>query len=145
MIIDPWTKYLKDKARKKQAKAWRKKKGLTKPSENKKPKKKKSKPKDAGKFYKSWEWKQIRYEVLRERGNRCELCGVSPSDTFHGYLVVDHIQSVRKHPEKRLDKSNLQILCNDCNMGKSDKYHDDWRPETATPANHADIKEWLDE
>lgn len=76
-------------------------------------------------FYDSWEWKRLRYEVLRERGPICECCGTTAA---HGVrIVVDHIQPVRRYPERRLDKANLQILCDDCNMGKGSRDETDWR------------------
>lgn len=78
---------------------------------------------DIGEFYKSWEWKKLRYEILKERGRRCECCGATPDNG--AVIVVDHIQPVRKHWNLRLEKSNLQILCNDCNMGKG--WHDTTR------------------
>jgi 5-methylcytosine-specific restriction endonuclease McrA len=33
--------------------------------------------------------------------------------------LVDHIESVREHPEKRLDPSNLQSMCFKCHHRKS--------------------------
>lgn len=87
-------------------------------------KKNSSKP-DA--FYKSWAWKKVRYNALRIHGQRCQCCGWRPGDTSHGYLVVDHIKPRSKHPKLELEVSNLQIMCNDCNMGKSNIYTDDFR------------------
>jgi len=78
-------------------------------------------------FYTSWEWKRARYEALRIHGNRCQCCGWTPNDTKHGHLVVDHIKPRSKHPSLQLDVNNLQVLCNDCNMGKSNVYEDDYR------------------
>ena len=43
----------------------------------------------------------------------CPVCG-SEND-----LVVDHINPVRYFWEQRLDKKNLQLLCNDCNLEKT--------------------------
>ena len=73
-------------------------------------------------FYDSWEWKKVRYEAIKRYGRRCMCCGATSQ------IVVDHIKPVRRHPELSLDLSNLQILCDECNRGKS--YHDetDWRP-----------------
>lgn len=78
-------------------------------------------------FYTSWEWKRVRYEALRIHGQRCQCCGWQPGDTSGGRLVVDHIKPRRKFPELALDVENLQVLCNDCNMGKSNVYEDDFR------------------
>jgi 5-methylcytosine-specific restriction endonuclease McrA len=68
-------------------------------------------------FYKSPAWRSLRYEVLKERGRRCECCGCTPSDGRE--VHVDHIEPRSKNPARELDKSNLQILCADCNLGKS--------------------------
>jgi len=96
-----------------------------------------AKPKVAKKksdaFYASWEWKAARYEALKLHGRRCQCCGWRPGDTPLGHLVVDHIKPRSKHPELQLDVSNLQCLCNDCNMGKSNVYEDDFR----------DIEDWF--
>jgi 5-methylcytosine-specific restriction endonuclease McrA len=42
-------------------------------------------------------------------------------------IVVDHIRPLRKHWHLRLDPANLQVLCSDCNMGKSNSDVTDWR------------------
>lgn len=78
-------------------------------------------------FYASWEWKAARYEALRVHGHRCQCCGWAPGDTHGGRLVVDHIKPRSKFPELELDQANLQVLCNDCNMGKSNVHTDDFR------------------
>ena len=67
-------------------------------------------------FLNTWEWKTLRYEVLLEQGAVCKCCGAKPSDGVT--LCVDHIKPRRTHPQLALDKTNLQVLCNDCNMGK---------------------------
>lgn len=92
-----------------------------------KPPKPKTAPAPKDGFYSSWEWKQARYEALARFSHRCQCCGWQPGDTTHGYLVVDHIKPRRKFPELALEQANLQVLCNDCNMGKGHIYHDDFR------------------
>ena len=49
-------------------------------------------------------------------GARCRLCGAVPSDGIR--LHVDHVKPWSKGGETVLE--NLQILCNVCNIGKSD-------------------------
>ena len=67
-------------------------------------------------FYRTQEWRSLRVEVLAESNRRCLLCGSSPE---HGItLHVDHIKPRSQFPELALDKSNLQVLCEDCNVGK---------------------------
>lgn len=76
-------------------------------------------------FYAGKAWQTLRYRVLSERGNRCECCGAGPDDGVR--LDVDHIKPRSRYPELALDKSNLQVLCQPCNMGKSNRHEDDWR------------------
>lgn len=91
--------------------------------------------KKAAEFYQSWDWKKVRYEALRLHGHRCQCCGWKPGDTERGFLVVDHIKPRGKYPALALVLSNLQVLCNDCNMGKSNVFEDDFRD-----AHHARIQ-----
>ena len=81
----------------------------------------------ADNLYESWEWKEARFAALKACGRRCLCCGWSPGQGGRNHLVVDHIKPVRTHPHLALDRGNHQVLCNDCNMGKSYKYTDDFR------------------
>jgi 5-methylcytosine-specific restriction endonuclease McrA len=76
-------------------------------------------------FYQSRAWRALRYRVLVKRGGRCECCGRSASDGVR--IVVDHIVPVKKCWDRRLDETNLQVLCNDCNLAKSSQDATDWR------------------
>ena len=76
-------------------------------------------------FYKSYEWRKIRYNVLEANDGRCECCGRSKHDGI--VLHVDHIKPLRKNWKLRLRESNLQILCNECNHGKGNRFETDWR------------------
>lgn len=96
-----------------------------KPESPKREPKQKTQPKDP--FYSSWAWKKLRYEALAKFEHRCQCCGWQPGDTERGHLVVDHIKPRRHYPELELSLSNVQILCNDCNMGKGHHYADDFR------------------
>lgn len=57
----------------------------------------------------------LRKEVFKRDGNRCVQCGAKKEDgaTLH----VDHIIPVSKGGTDELD--NLQTLCSDCNLNKS--------------------------
>lgn len=71
-------------------------------------------------FYSTREWRELRVKVLNEQGFKCIWCNRTPKD--HGIVLhVDHIKPKSKYPELALDKSNLQVLCEDCNKGKSNK------------------------
>ncbi len=94
-------------------------------SYNYKPKNITVKAKTKGDFYKSKEWRALRVKALNNQGRKCCLCGRSPKDGI--VLHVDHIKPRSKYPELELKLRNLQILCEDCNLGKSNKYEEDWR------------------
>ena len=91
------------------------------------PKKQRAPSHKPDRFYSSWEWKRVRYEALKIHGRRCQCCGWQPGDTPHGHLVVDHIKPRRRFPALELSVDNLQVLCNDCNMGKGAVHQDDYR------------------
>jgi DNA repair exonuclease SbcCD ATPase subunit len=85
-------------------------------------------PRNPKAFYASWDWKKKRMEALLKHGHRCQSCGASPSNLHSIRLVVDHIKPIRTHWNLRLDLSNLQVLCDDCNMGKGHWLEADFRP-----------------
>ena len=68
------------------------------------------------KFYESREWLDIRYQVLKRDNFMCQVCGATKLD---GKLHVDHIKPLSLYPKLKLDKNNLQVLCEKCNLGKS--------------------------
>ncbi len=76
-------------------------------------------------FYKTKEWRKARYNALIHYGNRCQLCGKAPGNGVE--LHVDHILPRSQYPERCLDETNLQVLCNDCHIAKGIKYLDDCR------------------
>lgn len=76
-------------------------------------------------FYDTREWQTLRYEALKASSGRCCACGSRPSE--NNPLHVDHIKPRSKHPELQLILSNLQVLCKNCNLGKSNTDSTDWR------------------
>lgn len=80
---------------------------------------------DIDAFYASWEWKRVRYDFLKNLDRRCQCCGATPGHNIR--IVVDHIKPIRFHWNLRLLMSNLQLLCDDCNMGKGSRDETDWR------------------
>lgn len=76
-------------------------------------------------FYWSEAWREVRYIALRRSRGVCELCGSGP--TLGKPLHVDHIKPRSKYPQLELDPDNLQVLCFDCNLGKSNTDEIDWR------------------
>ena len=81
--------------------------------------------KNTSKFYMSFEYRQLRYEVLAEQSGTCQLCGRTRKDGC--IMHLDHIVPISKDWSRRLDKSNMQVLCEDCNLGKSNLDDTDWR------------------
>jgi hypothetical protein len=77
--------------------------------------------KDKQLFYQSREWQSLRYDVLRASGAICSLCGASPNNKPGVVIHVDHIKPISKYWHLRKDRDNLQVLCGECNQGKSDK------------------------
>lgn len=75
-------------------------------------------------FYQSREWRQIRYEALRKHGGRCLCCGRSGKQGV--VLHVDHIRPRSLYPDLALSINNLQVLCEDCNLGKSNHDAVEW-------------------
>lgn len=81
-------------------------------------------------FYSTRAWLDLRYKVLVKHGGRCQCCGV---DAARGAILnVDHIKPRSLYPELELEESNLQVLCADCNRGKSNKDETDFRPALAS-------------
>lgn len=83
-------------------------------------------------FYESREWRHVRYQALVRSDGRCQCCGASSKDgaTLH----VDHIKPRSKYRRLELELSNLQVLCADCNLGKSNVDETDWRQEYTASA-----------
>lgn len=61
---------------------------------------------------------KMRYQVLRRDRYRCVLCGRSPAKSLDVELHIDHIIPFCKGGETTV--KNLQTLCSECNLGKSD-------------------------
>ena len=76
-------------------------------------------------FYKSYDWRKVRYDALVAADGKCQLCGRCKHDGI--ILNVDHIISLRKDWKRRADITNLQVLCNECNHGKGNRDSTDWR------------------
>lgn len=76
-------------------------------------------------FYDTDAWRALRYRALSRSNGKCELCGSSKQDGV--ILHVDHIKPRSRFPELELSLDNLQVLCADCNLGKSNRDTRDWR------------------
>ena len=77
-------------------------------------------------FYVMREWREVRYEALKLSDGRCSLCGRSKRE--NGVVLhVDHIKPRSIRPDLQFEVLNLQVLCEDCNIGKSNYCDIDWR------------------
>lgn len=61
---------------------------------------------------------RLRFRVMQRDNFKCCACGASPAKDPAVVLHVDHIVPWAKGGETTFD--NLQTLCSDCNLGKSD-------------------------
>jgi len=85
-------------------------------------------PETADRFYRSYQWRKLRVNALEANRKRygmlaCECCGMIDAEPFH----VDHIYPRSTYPDLALDPDNLQVLCDDCNIGKGTDYTTNWR------------------
>lgn len=76
------------------------------------------------KFYKSREWIKLSYQTKIIRGRKCECCGAEPPKVR---INTDHVKPIKKYWDLRFDPNNLQILCEDCNLGKGSWDETDFR------------------
>ncbi len=76
-------------------------------------------------FLATYEWRRLRMVVIKRDGARCACCGASPDSG--AVINVDHIKPRRLFPQLAMDENNLQVLCQDCNHGKSNWDMTDWR------------------
>lgn len=76
-------------------------------------------------FTKTKSWRELRYIALSNSEGMCNLCGASAHDG--AILHVDHIIPRSVRPDLQEDLDNLQVLCADCNVGKSNYDSEDWR------------------
>ncbi len=82
----------------------------------------------ADSFYRSHKWRRLRVDALEANRQRygmlaCECCGMVDVGSFH----VDHIYPRSTHPDLALEPTNLQVLCDACNIGKGTAYTTNWR------------------
>ena len=82
-------------------------------------------------FLGSYEWRVARMQAIVKYGNHCMCCGATPETG--AVINVDHIKPRLTHPELALDLNNLQVLCHECNHGKSNWNDSDWRKSKKEP------------
>lgn len=57
---------------------------------------------------------RMKMNLLKERGNRCEICSRDFTDTA---IELHHIKSQSQYPDLRYVPSNIMLLCHDCHAG----------------------------
>jgi 5-methylcytosine-specific restriction endonuclease McrA len=71
-------------------------------------------------FYSTREWRELRWKVVSISNGCCSVCGRNSKQ--HGVILhVDHIKPRSKYPQLELVQSNMQVLCEECNIGKGAK------------------------
>ena len=75
-------------------------------------------------FYQSAEWRLLRAQIIKEKGNVCTMCGKRIKDLND--ITVDHILPRSKFADKALDRTNMQVLCRSCNSSKGDSLPDEF-------------------
>jgi predicted restriction endonuclease len=61
----------------------------------------------------------LRLKILSRDNFRCIFCGKSPATDFGTKLHIDHVVPFSKGGKSILE--NLQTLCEECNLGKSNR------------------------
>lgn len=76
--------------------------------------------KEAKDFYNSNEWKVCRKLFLESHIIRmCSYCGIDLNEEQNvKKLQVDHIKPLKYYWDLRIEQTNLQIICEDCNQSK---------------------------
>lgn len=92
-------------------------------------------------FCKTREWQALRFRALQKSNGCCVLCG--RSHRVDGVkLHVDHIKPKSRFPALAMDLTNLQVLCEDCNLGKGNRDTTDWSVLTDDEARAAGLEVW---
>ena len=73
-------------------------------------------------FYLSKKWLVLRKKVFGMYGCQCMKCGKDNTE-----MHIDHIFPRSLFPKFQLSVHNLQILCKNCNLEKSNKNNIDYR------------------
>ena len=84
-------------------------------------------------FYLSRAWRELRYKALKLHGGAVSAAASArhPATRFMS-IISNHAAS---SPNSPCALDNLQVLCDDCNLGKSNKDQTDWRPVAVIEAS----------
>ena len=71
------------------------------------------------------DWMAFRDAVVIERGCRCVLCKAlvvlrkREATALTPVAHLDHIESIKDAPERRLDRTNVRVLCKPCHDART--------------------------
>lgn len=80
--------------------------------------------KSRNEFYLTQDWIWLKSKILKLYGCRCMKCGIDKTE-----MHVDHIIPRSLRIDLQLSPSNLQVLCRECNLEKSNLNSNDYRKE----------------
>lgn len=87
-------------------------------------------------FYRRPSWRKLSYLAKAIQKQKygylfCNACKVKEWDVDENGQYIsfhsDHVLPRSKYPERALDITNIQILCQECNLAKSNLDMTDWR------------------
>ena len=82
-------------------------------------------------FYSTKEWIKLRSKAKAIWKIRALPCGYCDGYIDYGVhkVIVDHVLNRKKHPDRALDLSNLQVVHHECNTKKYAYVENNKRPE----------------
>jgi len=72
-------------------------------------------------------YRRARIKVLNRDGHACMYCGSSED------LTIDHVLSIKNHPELAMDMDNMVIACKICNSRKGSRSQGVFLAQKDTP------------
>ena len=72
-------------------------------------------------------YRAARIKVLNRDGHVCMYCGSSED------LTIDHVLSIKHHPDLAMDLSNMVIACKPCNSRKGSRSQGVFLAVNSTP------------
>jgi len=72
-------------------------------------------------------YRRARVKVLNRDGHVCIYCGTSED------LTIDHVLSIKNHPELAMDMENMVIACKICNSRKGSRSQGVFLAQKDTP------------
>lgn len=77
-------------------------------------------------FYSDGPWRDLRDEKLEEYGAHCQRCLIKYNIIMTKNLQGHHIEPRSKRKDLELDRNNIVIICQTCNLQLKDSGIVDW-------------------